>query len=268
MIDAADVPVVILCGGMGTRLREASERLPKPMVDIGGKPVLWHIMKTYSHYGCRRFVLCLGYKSEEVKRWFLGQRYLASDFTLRLDGDERPVFHNEQGTEDWEVTFVETGLTTGTGARLRRARDYLGDGPFMLTYGDGVGTVDVRALLDAHERGGRTGTVTLVHPSGRYGEVTVDERLERVTEFAEKPLATGWVSGGYFVFERSFAEAYLDDDPDLFLEGAPLQRLAQDEQLSLHAHDGFWMGMDTYRDWTHLNGLWDGGQAPWRVWAD
>jgi glucose-1-phosphate cytidylyltransferase len=264
--DHSDIPVVILCGGMGTRLREASEHLPKPMVDIGGKPILWHIMKTYSHHGFNRFVLCLGYKSEEIKRFFLAHRYHASDFTLDMAHDLNLTFHNDSGREDWEITFVETGLETQTGARLRRVRDYLGDGTFMLTYGDGVGKVDISTLLATHRRGGTTGTVTVVHPTGRYGEVNLDEGGSLVTDFAEKPVKTGWVSGGYFVFERSFADAYLDDDPLLALESTPLQRLARDHQLSVHQHEDFWMGMDTFRDWTFLNGLWDAGQAPWRVW--
>lgn len=267
MTDPHDVPVVILCGGLGTRLREASERLPKPMVDLGGRPVLWHVMKTYSHYGFTRFILALGYKSDEIKRYFLDQRALASDFTLDLGEDGDPVFHNDLGREDWRVTFVETGLETQTGARLRRVRQHLGEGTFMLTYADGVGSVDVGLLLETHRRSGRTGTVTVVHPTGRYGEVNLEDSQARVTDFAEKPVTDGWVSGGYFVFERSFADDYLDDDPGLALELAPLQRLARDEQLGSFPHEGFWMGMDTYRDWVHLNGLWDSGNAPWRVWT-
>ncbi|ONH33667.1 glucose-1-phosphate cytidylyltransferase [Pseudofrankia asymbiotica] len=263
---AADIPVVILCGGMGTRLREASEKLPKPLVDIGGKPILWHIMKTYGHYGFRRFVLCLGYKSDAIKNYFLNYREQVADFTLRLSDDHTPTFHNAAGDEDWEVTFAETGLLSGTGARLGRVREYL-DGPrFLLTYGDGVGEIDVAALYEAHERGGRMGTVTGVRPSSRYGELETDG--DGVRLFAEKPPQTGWVSGGYFVFEREFVDKYVDDDPGLMLERYPLQQLARDRELTLYPHDGFWMGMDTFRDWTELNQLWDAGTAPWRVWAD
>ena len=163
--DARDIPVVILCGGMGTRLREASERLPKPLVDIGGRPILWHIMKTYAAHGFRRFVLALGYKSELIKHYFLDYRYITSDFTVSLAGDHRTVFHNTAGDEDWEVTFVETGLTTGTGARVARVAHHL-DGPrFALTYGDGIGAVDLSALLAHHASAGLTGTLTGVHPS-------------------------------------------------------------------------------------------------------
>jgi len=262
--DAGDIPVVILCGGMGTRLREASEKLPKPLVDIGGRPILWHIMKTYGHYGFRRFVLCLGYKSSEIKSYFLEYREQVADFTLRLSDDHTPEFHNAVGDEDWEVTFAETGLLTGTGARLRRVRDYLTGPRFMLTYGDGVGAIDVPKVLDAHLAGGRIGTVTGVRPSSRYGELGTSD--DAVTQFAEKPPQTGWVSGGYFVFEREFIDKYLDDDPNLLLERHPLQQLARDGQLTLNPHDGFWMGMDTFRDWTELNQLWDAGRAPWRVW--
>ena len=262
-----DIPVVILCGGMGTRLREASEKLPKPLVDIGGKPILWHVMKTYGHYGFRRFVLCLGYKSDQIKRYFLEYREHMSDFTLHLDGEHRPVFHNNAADEDWEVTFVETGLQTATGARIKRAREYLDRETFLLTYGDGIGSVDIPAVLEAHRRGGRIGTLTGVHPSSRYGELRNEDG--QVVEFNEKPtLATGWVSGGFFAFQREFVDKYLDDDPDLFLEHEPLQQLARDGELTLHQHEGFWMGMDTFRDWTELNRLWDSGNAPWKVWKD
>jgi glucose-1-phosphate cytidylyltransferase len=262
-----DIPVVILCGGMGTRLREASDQLPKPLVDIGGRPILWHIMKTYGHFGFRRFVLCLGYKSDQIKRYFLYYRAHASDFTLCLTDDHQPVFHNDAGNEDWEVTFAETGLLTGTGARVRRVADYLDHNHFMLTYGDGIGAVDLRALVARHLAGGRIGTVTGVHPSSRYGEIRAAASGTQIEEFNEKPtLATGWVSGGFFVFDRSFVDKYLDDDAGLLLEHRPLQHLARDGQLTLFPHEGFWMGMDTFRDWTELNRLWDSGDAPWKVW--
>jgi glucose-1-phosphate cytidylyltransferase len=265
-IDPAHTPVVILCGGMGTRIREASERLPKPLVDIGGKPILWHIMKSYGHYGFRRFILALGYKSEQIKRYFLDYREHVSDFTLDL-ADPTPLrFLQPDGVEDWEITFAETGLLTGTGARIRRVAHHLDQDHFLLTYGDGVGDVDIAALLDAHRAGDRLGTVTGAHPTSRYGEMHVNGT--EVVEFNEKPtLAAGWVSGGYFVFDRVFVDKYLDDDDSLLLEKRPLQDLARDGQLTMHPHEGFWMGMDTYRDWTELNALWDSGEAPWKVWA-
>jgi glucose-1-phosphate cytidylyltransferase len=266
-VDVADMPVVILCGGMGTRLREASEKLPKPLVDIGSRPILWHIMKVYSEHGFRRFVLCLGYKSDLIKQYFLDYRHRTADFTLHLASDAPPVLHNAVGWEDWEVTFVETGLTTGTAARIRRVADHL-DGPrFALTYGDGIGDVDLSALVRHHRSCGTVGTLTGVHPGSRYGEMHVDGPT--VTEFNEKPTqATGWVNGGFFIFERRFIDDYLSDDPDLMLEAEPLQRLARDRQLSVFGHEGFWMGMDTFRDWTALNTLWDAGSAPWKTWEE
>jgi len=268
--ETADIPVVILCGGMGTRLREASEKLPKPLVDIGGVPILWHIMKIYSEHGYRKFVLALGYKSELIKRHFLDLREQASDFTLHLAGDHVPQFHDGGGTpEDWEVTFVETGLSTGTGARIARLADHLPGGTFALTYGDGVSDVDLTRQLAHHRESGRVATVTGVHPTSRFGEMRLDESGTAVEEFNEKPtVATGWVSGGFFLFERAFLTDYLGDDPDLMLEKQPLQRLARDGQLSLFAHEGFWGSMDTYRDWLDLNGRWDSGEAAWKTWED
>ena len=266
-LDPRDIPVVILCGGMGTRIREVSERLPKPLVDIGGRPVLWHIMKTYEAHGFRRFVLALGYKSDLIKRYFMDYRHLASDFTLRLDSHEPVEFHGRSGDVDWEITFVETGLTTGTGARVRRVAQHLDAPRFALTYGDGVGAVDVTALLAHHEARGTVGTLTGVHPSSRYGEMRVEG--DTVAEFNEKPThADGWVNGGFFLFERPFVERYIPEDPDVMLEHAPLQGLARDSELSVFGHEGFWQGMDTYRDWTELNSLWDAGRAPWKTWKD
>jgi glucose-1-phosphate cytidylyltransferase len=266
-VDPADIPVVILCGGMGTRIREASDKLPKPLIDIGGKPILWHIMKTYGEQGFRRFVLCLGYKGDQIRRYFLDYGQLSRDFTLRLAEGHPPSWLGDPATEDWEVTLVETGLMTGTGARVKRVAEHLDQPHFMLTYGDGIGAVDIRALLREHVASGRIGTVTAVHPTSRYGEMHVDG--DRVTEFNEKPtFAEGWVSGGFFAFRREMVDDYLDADPDLMLELKPLQTLAMDDGLGVHRHEGFWMGMDTYRDWTELNHLWDSGQAPWKTWDD
>jgi glucose-1-phosphate cytidylyltransferase len=263
----ADIPVVILCGGMGTRLREASEKLPKPLVDIGGKPILWHVMKTYSHFGFRRFILCLGYKSELIRRYFLGYREHQDDFTLSLAEDSTPRWLGSRPVEDWEVTFVDTGLLTGTGARVKRVADYLDRDVFMLTYGDGIGAVDLDQLGRSHEEGGRIGTVTGVHPASRYGEMHVEG--DQVSEFNEKPtLATGWVSGGFFAFDRVMVDKYLNDDPGLLLEHQPLRSMAADGQLTINRHEEFWMGMDTFRDWTELNQMWDAGRAPWKVWED
>ena len=266
-VPPSEVPVVILCGGMGTRLREASEKLPKPLVDIGGRPILWHIMKTYSQHGHRKFVLCLGYKSELIKQYFLDYRHLTSDFTLRLGDGAPPDLHGSSDSEDWEITFVETGLMTGTASRIRRVAEHLTGPRFALTYGDGIGDVDISALHRQHLDAGLIATVTGVHPGSRYGEMHVQDRT--VVEFNEKPtLAEGWVNGGFFFFERDFIDTYIGDEPDMMLESAPLQRIARDRQLSIYGHEGFWMGMDTYRDWTDLNARWDAGQAPWKTWED
>ena len=266
-LDPVDIPVVILCGGMGTRLREASEKLPKPLVDIGGRPILWHVMKTYSHYGFRQFILCLGYKSELIKRYFLELREHNSDFTLNLSGDHQPQYHGRTVDEGWTITFVETGLETGTGGRIKRVRDHVTSEVFALTYGDGIGNLDLSAELHHHLTHGRVATVAGVHPTSRFGEMHVNEAASQVTEFNEKPtLATGWVSGGFFLFNRSFIDDYLSDEPDLLLEKEPLQQLARDGQLTVFPHEGFWAGMDTFRDWTDLNRLWDSGDAAWKVW--
>jgi glucose-1-phosphate cytidylyltransferase len=261
-----EIPVVILCGGQGTRLREETERVPKPLVDIGGRPILWHIMKVYSHFGCSRFVLCLGYKSWEIKEYFLRYREHLTDFTIQLIDDHKPVFANHRGDEDWEITCAETGLYSATGARIWRIQDYIRSDTFMLTYGDGVGDVDIDALLDFHREQGRIGTVTGVHPSSRYGEMRVNG--PQAVEFNEKPTRPeGYVSGGFFVFQRDFFR-YLHEDPDLFFELEPLQKLARDGELSVFPHEGFWMGMDTYREYLELNQLWQAGEAPWKVWTD
>ena len=260
----SEIPVVILAGGMGTRLREVTDRIPKPLVEIGDKPILWHIMKVYGHHDFRRFVLCLGYKGWLIKEFFLRYREHVSDFTLELSNGHEPRFHDRHGDEQWEVTCAETGLTTATGARLWRARNYIDTDTFMFTYGDGIGNVDVAALLDFHYEQGRIGTVTGVHPTSRYGEMLVDNGV--AVEFNEKPtVPEGYVSGGFFVFQREFFE-YLNDDPQLFFEHEPLQRLARDRELAVFGHEDFWMGMDTYRELTELNDLWASGEAAWKVW--
>lgn len=264
--DKADIPVVILCGGMGTRIREASEKLPKPLIDIGGTPILWHIMKTYGAHGFRRFVLCLGYKGEEIRKFFLEYGQLTRDFTVNLGPGDHPIdWHGHRPTEDWEVTLADTGLMTGTGGRVKRVAQYLDAPYFMLTYGDGIGSVDIDALFTQHVESGKVGTVTGVHPTSRFGEMHVTG--DAVTEFNEKPtMAEGWVSGGFFAFKREMVDMYLDDDADLLLEKKPLQSLAADGNLGVFKHEGFWMGMDTFRDWTELNQLWDKGEAAWKVW--
>ncbi|MDP9022204.1 MAG: glucose-1-phosphate cytidylyltransferase [Actinomycetota bacterium] len=260
-----DIPVVILAGGLGTRLREETERLPKPLLGIGGRPILWHIMKIYGHHGFRRFVICLGYKGWAIKQYFLNYREQHTDFSIRL-ADGTPTYYGRPTVEDWEVVCAETGLYTGTGGRLSRVRDYIDTDTFMFTYGDGIGSIDLPALLSHHRREGRIGTVTGVHPTSRYGEMMVDGH--RVTEFNEKPTRPeGFVSGGFFVLSRGIFD-YLSDDEDLFFESEPLQKLARDDELSVYPHESFWHGMDTYRDYSYLNDLWGSGDAPWKTWDD
>jgi len=256
--------VVILCGGQGTRLREETELRPKPMVEIGGRPILWHIMKLYAHHGLTDFVLCLGYKGYIIKDFFLNYEARMKDFTVRLGATPSVRFHNGHGEEGWSVTLAETGDTAMTGARVRRARRYL-DGPFCLTYGDGVGNVDIGALLKFHRSHGRIATVTAVRPPGRFGELRVEGH--RVTSYSEKPQITeGFINGGFFVFEREFADRYLNDRDDLVLEREPLGRVAADGELMVWQHDGFWQPMDTYREWKLLDDLWSKGEAPWKIW--
>jgi len=259
----SEIPVVILCGGQGTRIREASERLPKPLIDIGGKPVLWHIMKSFGHHGFRRFVLCLGYRSWDIKEYFLRYRENLSDFTVEL-GSGDVSFSDGPSADDWEVTCVDTGIPTGTGGRLVAVREHLGTDEFMVTYGDGVADVDPIALLTAHREGGNVVTVTGVQPGGRYGELSIEG--DRVVEFAEKPdSADAFVSGGFFVMQSSFIDR-IGSDPSVMFEQDPLRTLASDGHLGVYRHTGFWVGMDTFREYTALNKLWASGDAPWKVW--
>jgi len=257
--------VVILCGGQGTRLREETEVRPKPMIEIGGRPVLWHIMKLYAHHGLKDFVLCLGYKGYQIKDFFLNYEARMKDFTVRLGNRPSVEFHNGHSEEGWTVTLAETGETAMTGARLQRAGRYLKRGPFCLSYGDGLGDVDISELIRFHRSHGKLGTVTGVRPPGRFGELQVQDAAVRT--FAEKPQVTeGYINGGFFVFEPEFLDRYLSDRDDLTLELEPLQRLAADGELMMYRHKSFWQPMDTYREWKLLENLWNQGRAPWKVW--
>ncbi|HVC97067.1 MAG TPA: glucose-1-phosphate cytidylyltransferase [Pirellulales bacterium] len=256
--------VVLLCGGQGTRIRDVAADLPKPMVPIGGRPILWHIMRGYARAGFTDFVLCLGYKSWVIKRYFLDYHLAGVDFSLRLGEPQQIELHGSVSESDWRVTLVETGADSMTGCRLKRVEKYLTAERFMLTYGDGVTDLDVRQLLEFHLAHGRLGTVTAVRPPSRFGEIELDG--PRVVEFMEKPLAApGCISGGFFVFERAFLRR-LNDDPGLVLEHQPLVRLADDGELMAYRHDGFWHAMDSSRDYNHLNDLWATGTAPWNTW--
>ena len=255
---------LILCGGMGTRLREETEYRPKPMVEIGGRPILWHIMKCYAAHGFTDFVLCLGYRGDAIKEYFLNYEAMNNDFTVELGKANAVAYHDAHGENGWRVTLVDTGLQTMTGARIKRASRHVHGDRFMVTYGDGVSNVDLRKLVAFHERTGTLATVTGVHPSSRFGELLVDGH--RVSQFSEKPQThKGLINGGFFVFERRALE-YLSDDVDCVLEREPLERLANDGQLSVYQHAGFWQCMDTYRDYQHLNQLWDSGGAEWKRW--
>jgi len=258
----ADPRVVILCGGLGTRLREETEYRPKPMVEIGGRPVLWHIMKLFAHHGLTRFVICTGYRGRMIKDYFLNYEAWNNDCTITL-GEGGPVqFHDSHTECGWEVTVADTGAETQTGGRVKRVERFLDGDTFIVTYGDGLADVDLTALLAFHRDHGRLATVTTTRPLSRFGIVDVDEGQE-VRRFREKPQGDEWVSSGFFVFQREFL-AYLDEDS--VLERAPLENLARDGQIVAYQHDGFWQPMDTYRELLMLTELWNSHKAPWAVW--
>lgn len=256
--------VVILCGGLGTRLRDETEFRPKPMVEVAGRPLLWHIMKIYAHFRHDEFVLALGYKGEVIKEYFLNYEAMTRDVTVRLGESPRVTLHGSP-LESWTVTLADTGATAMTGARVKRVARHVPDETFLLTYGDGVADVDLHRLVAFHRRHGRIATVTGVRPPSRFGELLTSGT--RVVEFSEKPAtAHGHINGGFFVFDRRVFD-YLSDDDGCVLEREPLERLAKDGELEMYAHDGYWHCMDTPRDLQHLHEAWQRG-APWKVWAD
>jgi glucose-1-phosphate cytidylyltransferase len=257
--------VVILCGGKGTRLREETEYRPKPMLPIGNRPILWHIMRIYAAYGHTEFVLCLGYKGEVIKDWFRNLQWMVSDVTLRIGEPGPPEFRGGIDERGWVVTMADTGQETMTGARIKRIQKYVGeDEDFLLTYGDGVGNVDIDASIAYHRASGRVLTLTGVRPPGRWGELQVNDG--QVTTFFEKPqTSAGRINGGFFVANRRLFD-YLDDDPGLVFEQGPLTALSKDGQLGCYPHDGFWQPMDTYHEFTLLNRMWDEGRAQWKIW--
>ena len=252
---------VILAGGVGTRLAEETDIVPKPMVGIGGRPILWHIMQIYAAHGFNEFVVALGYKAEVVKHYFLNYYYLRNDFSLRVASGQLETHGGEQ--DDWLVHLIDTGIPTQTGGRIKRLSEWLKDGTFMLTYGDGVADIDLRGLVEFHRRHGKLATVTAVRPPSRFGGLTFDGEL--VVEFSEKPqIGEGWINGGFFVLEPGVLD-YIESDATIF-ERAPLERLASDGQLAAYRHEGFWQGMDTLRDVRLLESSWQSGDVPWRVW--
>jgi glucose-1-phosphate cytidylyltransferase len=249
---------------MGTRLRDVSELIPKPMVPVGSHPIVWHIMKYYASFGYNEFVLCLGYKKEAFVDYFLHYTARNSDLTVTLGPDGKTTFHNSDGLEDWAVTLADTGLKTMTGSRLKRVAKHIHDSTFMLTYGDGLCNVDLNAVLKQHRASGKLATVSGVHPAGRFGEIEIEGG--GVSSFAEKPQTTqGYINGGYMVFEKAFISKYIDSDDDCVLEAHSLTACARDGQLGAYCHDGFWQCMDTAREFQLLNEMWDNG-APWKVW--
>ena len=253
--------VVILAGGFGTRLSEETDSKPKPMVQIGGREMLWHIMQGYAHYGLNEFVIALGYKGDMIKRYFLDYRLLNSSLTVSLATGDASAYGGE--CPDWTVHLVDTGLETMTGGRLKRLRKWLADGTFMMTYGDGVGNVDIQRLLEFHRGHGRLATVTAVRPPARFGGLEFSG--DYVTRFTEKPqIGEGWINGGFFVLEPQVLD-YIAGDETMW-EHEPLERLAEEGQLVAYRHDAFWQSMDTLRDVRLLESLWQSKQAPWKVW--
>jgi len=255
--------VVLLAGGFGTRLSEETDIRPKPMVEIGGKPILWHIMKTYSEYGFNDFVVLLGYKGYYIKEYFANYFLHQSDVTIDMSDGSMEVHNNS--SEPWKVTLLDTGLHSMTGARIKKAQDFIGNEPFMLTYGDGVADINIRELLSFHKAHGKSMTMTSTQPAGRFGALDIDEN-NQVNVFKEKPKGDGsWINAGYFVCEAKVFDYIMAGDSVVF-EQEPLQNIAKDGELITFRHNGFWKPMDSLKDKNDLNELWDKSEAPWKVW--
>lgn len=253
---------VILAGGLGTRISEESHLRPKPMIEIGGRPILWHIMKTYSHYGINDFVICLGYKGYIIKEYFANYFLHMSDITFDMTTNQMEI--HQKYVEPWRVTLVDTGENTMTGGRLKRVRDHVAGDTFCMTYGDGLADIDIAALVEHHKASGKPATLTAIQPPGRYGALLMDG--DDVTSFQEKPAGDGaWINGGFFVLEPSALD-YIEGDATAW-EGDPLQTLAKENKLSAYMHRGFWQAMDTLREKNMLESLWQRGSAPWKVWG-
>lgn len=254
--------VVLLAGGLGTRMREETEYKPKPMVEVGGRPVLWHLMKVFAAHDLKDFVVCTGYRGDVIKDYFLNYDARMNDFTAHLGASSHIEVHGNHEERDWKVTVADTGATTMTGGRVKRIGKYL-DGRFIVTYGDGLANVDLTKLLEFHESHGKLATVTTVRPLSRFGVMDIDS-AGLVQQFREKPLTDDYVNVGFFVFEPEVLD-YLDED--CVLEQGPLEKLAAEGQLMAYRHEGFWQPMDTFREYTMLNEMWDSNEAPWKVWA-
>lgn len=260
---AKDMKVVILAGGKGTRISEESQLRPKPMIEIGGMPILWHIMKMYSYYGYHEFIVCCGYKGQMIKKYFTNYFVHHADSTFMLQN--RQVTVHERNIEPWKVTLANTGLETLTAGRILKIRDYIEDDEFLLTYGDGVSDVDISAVVEFHHRCGRAATITTVQPEGRFGAIKIDPRTNQIESFKEKArVDQAWVNAGFMVLNRKVFD-YLGDG-SMMLEAEPFEKLAADGQMTAYQHSGFWSPMDTMRDREYLEGLWQSGKAPWKQW--
>jgi glucose-1-phosphate cytidylyltransferase len=255
--------VVIFCGGLGTRLREETEYRPKPMVPVGERPILWHIMKNYARFGHKEFILCLGYKGEVIKDYFRNYHWNTSDVTLRLGPSPKIKYHNQHDEEDWSVTLVDTGLATMTGGRLKRVLRFIEEDTFLLTYGDGLIDSDINASIEFHKKEGKIVTITAVRPAGRFGDLEIQG--SKVSAFKEKAeQQPGFINGGFFVMNKRVGN-YLTDD-QCVLEQQPLNQLASEGQIAAYVHTGFWQCMDTYREQQLLTQMWNSGNAPWKTW--
>jgi len=256
--------VLLLAGGFGTRLSEETDVRPKPMVEIGGRPILWHIMKTYSSYGFNEFVVLLGYKGYYIKEYFANYFLHQSDVTIDMKNNKMEIHNNS--SEPWKVTLLDTGLDSMTGGRIKRAQNFVGDEPFMLTYGDGVADINIEELVNFHKSHGKAMTMTSAQPDGRFGALDIDEN-DKVKEFKEKPKGDGsWINAGYFVCEPKVFDYITEGDGTIF-EQSPLKKLAEDGEIFTFKHNDFWMPMDTLRDKMKLNDLWQDNKAPWKVWS-
>ena len=258
--------VVLFCGGLGMRMRDYSDAIPKPMVPIGYRPILWHLMKYYAYYGHKEFILCLGYKGDMIKDYFRNYPWNTCDLTLMLGRTQAVQFHNHHGEEDWSVTLAETGEDSMTAWRVKQVQRYVPAGEsFLLTYGDGLSTIDINASIAAHKASGKACTVSAVHPAGRFGSLYIDDH-GRIHNFSEKPqFEEAYVNGGYMICEHSLFD-YLPEDPGVMLERKPMDDLVRDGQLNAYKHDGFWQPMDTYQESVYLNKIWAEEKAPWKIW--
>lgn len=255
--------VVILAGGLGTRLSEETDLRPKPMVEIGGRPILWHIMKTYSHYGYNDFVILTGYKSHIIKDYFINYYNRYSDITVDMSNNSVKI--HKTRNEPWKVTMLYTGKDTMTGGRIKKAKDYIGNKPFLLTYGDGVSDINIKNLVEFHKKSGKLATLSAIQPSGKFGAIAINED-NNVNSFTEKPKGDGaWINGGFFVCEPKVLD-YISDGDDAIFEREPLENLAKDNQLNAFKHNGFWRAMDTLKDKNDLTEMWQSQEAPWVVW--